>query len=195
MNLFQLYTDLYDEYGPQGWWPINAIYYKEDYSEKNEDEKFEIAVGAILTQNTTWINVEKVLKNLRDNQLLNKQNMQSIDIQDLALFIKSSGYYNQKAKKLKELCFLSEEITRESLLRVWGIGQETADSILLYAYNQPIFVIDSYTKRLMLEYNIGDMKWNYNQWQNFFHDNLEKDYKIFNEFHALIVKHMQNKKH
>ena len=194
MTLFQLYTDLYREYGPQGWWPINTTYYKEDYSEKNENEKFEIAVGAILTQNTTWINVEKVLKDLRDNQLLNKQNMQSIDIQDLALFIKSSGYYNQKAKKLKELCFFSGDVTRESLLRVWGIGPETADSILLYAYNQPIFVIDSYTKSLMLEYNIGDMKWNYNQWQAFFHDNLEKDYKIFNEFHALIVKHGQNKK-
>ena len=110
MNLFQLYHDLYSEYGPQGWWPINTTYYKEDYSEKNENEKFEIAVGAILTQNTTWINVEKVLKNLRDNQLLNKQNMQSIDIQDLALFIKSSGYYNQKARKLKELCFLSGDI-------------------------------------------------------------------------------------
>ena len=195
MNLFQLYTDLYSKYGPQGWWPINSTYYKEDYSEKNTNEKFEIAVGAILTQNTTWVNVEKVLKNLRDNQLLNKKSIQSIDIQDLALFIKSSGYYNQKAKKLKELCFLSGDITRESLLRLWGVGPETADSILLYAYNQPIFVIDSYTKRLMLEYQIGDMKWNYNQWQNFFHDNLEKDYKIFNEFHALIVKHMQNKKH
>ena len=194
MNLFQLYTDLYSKYGPQGWWPINATYYKEDYSEKNTNEKFEIAVGAILTQNTTWVNVEKVLKNLRDNQLLNKKSIQSIDIQDLALFIKSSGYYNQKAKKLKELCFLSGDVTRESLLRLWGVGPETADSILLYAYNQPIFVIDSYTKRLMLEYQIGDMKWNYNQWQNFFHDNLEKDYKIFNEFHALIVKHMQNKK-
>lgn len=192
MKLYQLYDTLFKQYGPQGWWPINGAYYKKDYSEKNENEKFEIAVGAILTQNTKWVNVEKVLKLLRSNKLLNREGIQDIESQALAVLIKPSGYYNQKVKKLKSLASFNKVISRESLLEIWGIGPETADSILLYAYNQPIFVIDSYTKRLMLEYQLGDIKWSYNQWQTFFHDNLEKDYKIFNEFHALIVKHAQS---
>ncbi|MEE2930962.1 MAG: hypothetical protein VX370_00340 [Bacteroidota bacterium] len=192
MKLYQLYDTLFKQYGPQGWWPINGAYYKKDYSEKNENEKFEIAVGAILTQNTKWVNVEKVLKLLRRNQLLNREGIQDIESQALAVLIKPSGYYNQKVKKLKSLASFNKVISRESLLEIWGIGPETADSILLYAYNEPIFVIDSYTKRIMLKYNIGDINWDYNQWQTFFHNNLEKDYKIFNEFHALIVKHAQS---
>ena len=142
MNLKSIYDKLYKEHGPQGWWPINNKYNKKDFSEKTEQEKFEISVGAILTQNTSWKNVEKALNRLRENNTLNRKTIKNISQEELAELIKSSGYHNQKARKLKEFTEFNKEITRENLLTIWGIGQETADSILLYAYNQPIFVID-----------------------------------------------------
>lgn len=110
-----------------------------------------------------------------------------IDNKELAKIIKSSGYHNQKAKKLKEFCrfYLDKDITRDKLLSVWGIGDETADSIMLYAYKKPFFVIDSYTRRFFSR--LGFNFKTYDEWQSFFHDNLPRDYKLFNEFHALIV--------
>ena len=188
MNLKSIYNKLYEEYGPQGWWPINNKYNKQDFSKKTEQERFEISVGAILTQNTSWKNVETALNKLRDNNALNKKTIRNISQEALAKLIKSSGYHNQKARKLKEFAEFNKKVTRENLLSIWGIGPETADSILLYAYNHPIFVIDTYTKRVMLYKGIGKEEWNYELWQNFFHENLEKDYKLFNEFHALFVK-------
>ena len=189
MNLKSIYNKLYEEYGPQGWWPINNKYNKQDFSKKTEQERFEISVGAILTQNTSWKNVETALNKLRDNNVLNKKTIRNISQEALAKLIKSSGYHNQKARKLKEFAEFNKKVTRENLLSVWGIGPETADSILLYAYNQPIFVIDEYTKRVMLHNGIGKEEWNYEKWQVFFHENLKKDYKLFNEFHALFVEH------
>ena len=148
-------------------------------------------MGAILTQNTSWKNVEKAINSLKENNLSSPKKILDAPIDMLAETIKSSGYYNQKAKKLKKFAkfFLENENktpSRDSLLEIWGIGKETADSILLYAYKQPYFVIDNYTKRIFnkfLNLNIEP----YDEWQNLFHKSLQKDYKIFNEFHALIV--------
>ena len=189
MDLKSIYNELYEEHGPQGWWPINNKYNKKDFSEKTEEEKFEIAVGAILTQNTSWNNVETALNKLRENNALNKETIKNISQKALYKLIISSGYHNQKARKLKEFAEFNKDITRENLLSIWGIGPETADSILLYAYNQPNFIIDTYTKRALLHNRIGKPEWSYEKWQNLFHNNLEKDYRLFNEFHALFVEH------
>ena len=146
-------------------------------------------MGAILTQNTSWKNVEKAILNLKKNNLLNKEKLEKINIKKLANLIKSSGYHNQKAKKIKEFIkFLNskKKITRENLLTVWGIGPETADSILLYAYNKPYFVIDAYTKRIMNK--LGYKENTYEKLQELFHKNLPRNYKLYNEFHALFVR-------
>ncbi|MBS3175326.1 endonuclease [Candidatus Woesearchaeota archaeon] len=185
-----IYDLLLDTYGKQGWWPINNQYGNKVIL--NEEEKFEICIGAILTQNTSWNNVEKALKNLRNNKLLNKEKLNEINEKELALLIKPSGYNNQKARKIKEFIkFLisKKEITRENLLNVWGIGEETADSILLYAYQKQIFVIDAYTKRIFSRLGMCKENIDYNGLQIKFHSNLKTNHKIFNEYHALIVKH------
>lgn len=185
-----IYDNLCNAYGLQGWWPIN-----EKYSGKtrlNESERFEICLGSILTQNTSWNNVEKALHNLREKNLLSKEKLKLIDIKKLALMIKSSGYNNQKARKIKEFIKFLEskkEINRENLLSVWGVGKETADSILLYAYHKPVFVIDSYTKRIFSRVGFCKEDVTYNNLQEYFHKNLSNDVKLFKEYHALIVEH------
>ncbi len=195
-TLLKIYNDLLKKHSHQGWWPIKGKYHQNNYKyPKKEEEKFEIFIGAILTQNTSWKNVEKVLENLQNKNLLNPKAILKTKKAQLANIIRSSGYFNQKAKKLKEFCKFyinNKKIqTREQLLSIWGIGKETADSILLYAHKQPIFVIDSYTKRLMNKLLKINFK-TYDEWQNFFHKNLPKDYKLFNEFHALIVAESKN---
>ena len=185
-----IYKILYKEYNARGWWPINGKY--EKLYTLNEEDKFEIAIGAILTQNTSWNNVEKALESLRKNNLLNKEKLKKINEKELALLIKSSGYNNQKAKKIKEyIKFLDSgnEITRENLLSIWGIGNETADSILLYAYCQAVFVIDAYTKRIFSRIGICRENIKYEELQELFHKNLENKHELFNEYHALIVEH------
>ncbi len=193
-NLNVIYEDLHKAYDSQGWWPISGKY--SGKTKLNEKEKFEVCLGAILTQNTSWNNVERALQNLRKNKLLDKDKLDSVNLSKLALLIKSSGYNNQKAKKIKEFIgFLNSkpEINRENLLDIWGVGKETADSILLYAYNKPYFVVDSYTKRIFSRLGFCDDDATYDDLQRFFHENLEKDFKLFNEYHALIVEHA--KKH
>ena len=191
-KLLSIYNSLLKKHGYQGWWPINSRYHPKDYEHPyTQEEIFEISMGAILTQNTSWKNVEKAINSLKENNLSSPKKILDAPIDMLAETIKSSGYYNQKAKKLKKFAkfFLENENktpSRDSLLEIWGIGKETADSILLYAYKQPYFVIDNYTKRIFnkfLNLNIEP----YDEWQNLFHKSLQKDYKIFNEFHALIV--------
>jgi len=187
MNLNEVYQILYDEYGPQGWWPINNKYSKGDYSiPRNEKEEFEIILGAILTQSTSWKNVEKSLDILRKNKLIDRNKLEKIEETELAKLIKHSGYNNQKAKKIKEYLKFNKEITRETLLEIWGFGPETADSVLLYAYKKPIFVVDAYTKRIFSRLGVEG---SYEELQNLFHTSLTKDYKLFNEYHALIVEH------
>lgn len=190
MKLMDIYSLLYNNYGPQGWWPLHGKYSSK--TSLTEEEKFEICLGAVLTQNTSWKNVEKALENLRKNKLLNKDKLRKIKAERLAELIKSSGYNNQKAKKIKKFIkFLDsrQEITRENLLKVWGVGGETADSILLYAYSRPHFVIDSYTKRVMSRVGICDENIKYVSLQEVFNKNLKQDVDLFKEYHALIVEH------
>lgn len=188
----EIYELLLKSFGKQGWWPLynkdtgRTEYHPNDYAfPKNEQQSFEIAIGAILTQNTSWKNVEKAIKELHSNNALSKERLEALSAEKIAMLVKSSGYHNQKAKKIKEYLKFKKEVTRESLLQVWGIGPETADSILLYAYKQPVFVIDAYTKRIMER--IGMSFTSYNDLQKIFMDNLPKDYSIYNEFHALLV--------
>jgi endonuclease-3 related protein len=184
-----MFLDLYDFFGPQGWWP--------------GESSFEVCIGAILTQNTTWQNVEKVINKLKRQELLSAEKLFHMDEEKLAEYIRSSGYYKQKAKTLKNfLTFLFNyydanlkkmfnqdvEILRKQLLDIKGIGQETADSILLYAGNKLIFVVDAYTKRIAIRHNFVNHKTDYQGIQELFSKNLPPDVSLFNEYHALMVR-------
>ncbi|MCK4357991.1 MAG: endonuclease III domain-containing protein [Candidatus Cloacimonetes bacterium] len=193
-QLYAIYNILLKKFGPQHWWP--------------GESKEEIIIGAILTQNTNWKNVEKSIYNLKSNNLIDLSRLDEIDEQKLAEIIHSSGYYKQKAKRLKlvaeffkknpistlENCSTGE--LRETLLSVNGIGAETADSILLYAFNRPIFVIDAYTKRIFNRLGFWNEKISYKDAQDLFMNNLNPsdgfasggDVNLFNEYHALLVK-------
>ena len=183
-----IYDRLYESFGPQKWWP--------------GDTQLEIIVGAILTQNTSWTNVEKAIGNLKRENLLDVENLKKITTRRLAHLIKPAGYYNIKAKRLKNFIeylhsFYDGSLKkmfdrdylrlRAELLSLNGIGQETADSILLYAGNKPIFVVDAYTKRILQRHHLIDKDASYSEIQNLFMDNLKKDVKLFNEYHALLV--------
>ena len=184
-----IYRKLFFCFGPQHWWPARS--------------RLEVMVGAILTQNTNWSNVEKAINNLRKNSLLDAGKLYRMPQEKLAGLIKSAGYYNIKAKRLKEfLRFLFESyqgnikkmssadtrLLRRQLLSVNGIGPETADSILLYALGKPVFVVDAYTKRIFSRHRLIGEDADYNMLQDLCLKNLKKDVKLFNEFHALLVK-------
>ena len=177
-QLNKIYNILHKTYGKQGWWPVTT-----------DNRQFEIIIGAILTQNTAWKNVEKAIANLRRAKLIDANKILKIKKEKLAQLIQSAGYYNQKAERLKIIAKFyleNKNPTREQLLDVKGVGPETADSILLYAYNKPSFVVDAYTKRIFSR--LGLIKTDdYHEVQDFFHANLEKNEKLFNEYHALIV--------
>jgi endonuclease III related protein len=173
----KVYDILYRECGPQHWWPCSS---------KNN---FEIIIGAILTQNTSWNNVERAIKNLKKHNLIDIDKIIKIDNEKLADLIRSAGYYNQKAERLKIVAKFFKDckkIDREALLNIKGIGPETADSILLYTYNKPYFVIDAYTKRIFSRLGIIRAD-DYQEIQEIFEKNLPQDPKLFNEYHALIV--------
>jgi endonuclease-3 related protein len=187
-NLIEIYNTLYNAFGPQHWWP--------------GDTPFEIAVGAILTQNTNWGNVEKAIKNLKKDNVLDAEILHKMSHKRLASLIRPAGYFNIKAKRLKNfLSYLCNHcsgsmkkmgtgdthILRENLLDVNGIGPETADSICLYALERPVFVIDAYTKRVLNRHGLAPEKATYHELQEFFHKNLPPDVDLFNEFHALLV--------
>lgn len=202
--LKSIYTKLHSHFGPQNWWPVTleneAIHKYHKNIKLNERQKLEICFGAILTQNTSWKNVEKAIIQLNKNRLINIKKILKTDNEKLAQIIKSSGYHNQKAKKLKNFCLFilknyggnlelffknNIETVRNDLLSINGIGPETADSIILYAAKKPIFVIDAYTKRIMGR--VGYKEEKYEELQKLFMDNLENDEKLFNECHALLV--------
>jgi endonuclease III related protein len=187
--LHELYHKLYHAFGPQNWWP--------------GDTPFEVAVGAILTQNTNWGNVEKAIFNLKKQGLLSAKTIHEMPPDDLALLIKPAGYFNIKAKRLKSFIdFLMNDFhgsmkrmktvdmhsLRDKLLNVNGIGPETADSILLYALEKPVFVIDAYTKRVLSRHDIIEHDRSYEDFQELFHSSLQTDVQLFNEYHALFVK-------
>ncbi|MFH0791201.1 MAG: endonuclease III domain-containing protein [Candidatus Omnitrophota bacterium] len=184
-----IYQRLYRYFGPQHWWPGDSV--------------FEVMVGAILTQNTNWGNVEKAINNLKKHGLLNLDKLHRLSQKDLSLLIVPAGYYNIKAKRLKELFnFLFENykgrlrslvpidtyILRDQLLSVNGIGPETADSILLYALNKPVFVIDAYTRRVLYRHKLIEHDASYDQAQSLFMNNLKPNVQLFNEYHALLVR-------
>ena len=183
----KIYSILYKKFGPQGWWPItleNEFHPKHHgISPRNDKERFEIIIGAILTQNTNWKNVEKAIFNLNKAKLVDINKIKKINQKKLASLIKPSGYYNQKAEKLKTAADFFSKIkspSREQLLDVKGIGPETADSILLYAFQKPFFVIDAYTKRIFSRIGICRQDIKYEDLQNLFHKNLNKNIEIFN---------------
>ena len=187
--LKRIYRELYSTFGPQKWWPGETA--------------FEVIVGAILTQNTNWKNVEKAIVNLKSARVLSPQALHKIPAAKLAALIKPVGYFNIKAKRLKNfLSFLYKEyggklarmeredlpVLRRKLLGVNGIGPETADSILLYAFDKPSFVVDAYTKRIFSRHKIISRDIDYSALQELFAKNLKTDVKMFNEYHALIVR-------
>ncbi|MEA2104588.1 MAG: endonuclease III domain-containing protein [Candidatus Cloacimonadota bacterium] len=184
MQVEDLFDLLLIKFGHQNWWPGETLP--------------EIIVGAILTQNTNWKNVEKSIDNLRKHDLIDFSAILKTGTDELAQLIYSSGYYNQKAERLKKVAeyFVNSndlgnlETTkfREQLLSINGIGPETADSILLYAFERPVFVIDAYTKRIGQRLGFWNEKISYEEAQKYFQDRLISDEKIFNEFHALLVK-------
>lgn len=186
MNMFDL---MLDHFGPQHWWPGETA--------------IEIMIGAVLTQNTNWTNVEKAIDNLKREGFLSVESIHTLSTPLLARCIRSAGYYNIKAARLKNLigfireryhgdiASLLEEDTddlRKGLLSVSGVGPETADSILLYAANRPVFVIDAYTYRIMNRHGLAGEQVAYEDLQELFMDNLPGDEALFNEFHALIVR-------
>lgn len=186
--LMLYYQRLYDHFGPQNWWP--------------GDTKIEICVGAILTQNTNWNNVAKAIKNLKNAEVLTLPALYNIPIHNLAELIRPAGYFNVKAKRLKNFIHfvwdrhgqsldnmfqLETEELRQELLSVKGIGPETADSILLYGGNKPTFVIDAYTMRILRRHDIIDEDCQYEQARMLFMDNLPMEVSLYNEYHALLV--------
>ncbi len=179
---------LLERYGEQGWWP--------------GDSPFEMMVGAILTQNTTWSSVERAIHNLQQAGTLSLPKLLALPQDDLAELIRPSGYFNIKAGRLKNLCrFLQSsggetalhkmETTplREALLAVNGVGPETADDILLYAFERPVFIIDSYTRRIFSRLGMVAGKEPYEQLRCWFERSLGRDVKLYSEYHALIVRH------
>jgi endonuclease III related protein len=198
VDLIKIYERLYKYFGPQEWWPL--VHERDNYVHEgsNVDPRFEICVGAILTQNTAWTNVEKALANLIAARLLGPDRLVQTSLPAIKKAIKPAGYFNQKAKKLQlfsqfvldhggldELFQLPIAKLREALLGVWGIGPETADSIILYAAKKPVFVIDTYTKRLLEQFSVHFKT--YDEYREFFESQLPRQVKMWNEYHALIV--------
>ncbi len=194
-DLQEIYEILHDHFGPQHWWPADSV--------------FEVIVGAVLTQNTNWQNVSRALDNLRGDNLLSLAALHALPLELLAEKIRPSGYYNLKAKRLHNLLdllidetdgnssedeiladFFADDIPslRQKLLTVKGVGPETADSILLYAGRKPIFVIDAYTWRVLVRHGLIGEESDYREMQELFMTNLPEDPRLFNEYHALLVR-------
>jgi len=188
-KLFAIYTALFDHFGPQHWWP--------------GETPFEVMVGAVLTQNTNWNNVSRAIANLKADNLLSLPALVKLPMEVLADKIRPAGYYNLKAGRLKNLLycindqfegrvddFLAQdaETLRRLLLEVKGIGPETADSIILYAAHQPVFVIDAYTHRILFRHNLIAEDEGYHEIQELFQDALPAEVPLYNEYHALLVR-------
>ena len=205
--LGELYRALLKEHGPQGWWPLLGVrgtnptktgslrgYHPGDFTyPRNAGQRFEICVGAILTQNTAWPNVEKALLRLKAVKALSAAALLGLPEKELAAHIRPAGYFNQKAKKLKVFAHFFQGLrgrtpTRDELLSLWGIGPETADSILLYAYRVPTFVVDAYTRRVLLSAGMT-RETCYDALKALFERSLPRDAALYQEFHALLVEH------
>ena len=191
LSTFQIYERLYEQHGPQRWWPA--------------DTALEVMVGAVLVQATAWTNAAAAIANLERSGALSASAIREMPIEDLEILVRPSGFFRAKARKLKALCeFLnsryaddidamsrhSTDTLRVELLSVYGVGEETADDILLYALGHPVFVVDAFTQRLF--YRLGmccSPKTGYRRLQHMFHASLPADVELFGEYHALIVRH------
>jgi endonuclease III related protein len=199
---------LYSAYRPQGWWPLlhhrgcNPTltgrltgYHPGDYSfPRTEAQRFEICCGAILTQNTAWPNVEKALQALAGQDLLVPREILAVDRERLQQAIRPSGYFRAKARKLRAFCEFYLRLSgrppsREQLLQVWGVGPETADSILLYAYAQTEMVVDAYTLRVLRHHGYQRSQSDYAAAKAYCERNLPRSLDGYQEFHALMVEH------
>jgi len=211
-NIRAAYSILSRQLGPQGWWPTtphNSVQPIYAGGPKDERQMFEVIVGSILAQNTSWKNAEKAIMNLNRHTLMDLEKLGTVPGKKLALLIRSSGYYNQKAKKITQVVsFLKKHPLRELkkkqstelrrlLLGVKGIGKETADSIALYAFNKPVFVVDAYTRRTFSRLGILKGREEYDE----IRQKIEREFptsndrdraRTFNEYHALIVQHGKN---
>jgi endonuclease-3 related protein len=204
-----LYNLLLDNFGHQYWWPVDKNYHQKQKS----DPRFEIIVGAILTQNTAWANVEKALDNLKKHKVLTINAFVHINEENLKIMIQPSGFFNQKARRLKLFAsylhkkyqddlqkFFSrdEAEIRHELLSLQGIGPETADSMLLYAGNHPTFVVDAYTKRICKRFPFQTLNDSYDDVKYFFENELQHTIPkkelvpVYKELHALLVKLAKN---
>ncbi len=190
--LLRLYGRLFEAYGPQGWWPAETA--------------FEMMVGAVLTQNTAWTNVEKAIYNLKQSNKLTLNTIAGLKQEELSQLIRPSGYFNIKALRLKHLCqwlnqqggidelkSYSTEDLRSALLGVNGIGPETTDDILLYAFSRPVFVIDTYTRRLLKKQKLIKGNEDYETLRACIETALDPEPLLYNEYHALIVRHAKEK--
>jgi endonuclease III related protein len=188
-TITEIYQLLFEAFGRQYWWP--------------GETQFEIIVGAILTQNTNWTNVEKAIKNLKAADCLSPEKLHRLTLPHLAGLIHPAGYYNIKAARLKNfsnwlfenydgnldnLESIDTNRLREELLSVKGIGFETADSILLYAFERPVFVVDAYTARIAARHHLIEPGAGYEELRYLFESNLPQDTKLYNEYHALLVR-------
>jgi endonuclease-3 related protein len=185
-----IYRRLLTRYGPQHWWPAR--------------EPFEVIIGAILTQSTAWTNVEKAIANLKTTGKLNPEGLRGLSDKELSDLIRPCGYYNVKACRLKALLKWLREYCNDDLERLFqsdiedlrgrfldihGIGEETADAIILYAGNKPVFVVDAYTRRIIDRLGFKPEDLSYAGYQRLFTGNLPADTRLFNEYHALLVRH------
>lgn len=188
-TLIDIHRRLLDRFGPQHWWPA--------------EEPFEVIVGAILTQSAAWGNVEKAIGNLKAAKALPPKTLRQLPLSKLTKLVRPCGYYNAKALKLKSFAFwlgnhYKDDLNRlfanniddlrQQLLSIHGIGQETADSILLYAAEKPVFVVDAYTRRIISRIGLAPPKDSYAGYQAFFMEHLPSDASLFNEYHALLVR-------
>ncbi|MDO9464255.1 MAG: endonuclease III domain-containing protein [bacterium] len=187
LNPYELYTSLLSHFGPQHWWPAET--------------PFEVVVGTILTQQVAWKNVEKAIENLKNKHVLDPCKMSNLSLEKLEVYVKPTGFYRQKARRLKDICtyifkeynsslkrLFNKEICslRAELLSLKGIGPETADSIILYAAEKPSFVIDAYTKRICERLQLTH-ELDYESLKFFFESSIPEDVEVYKEFHALLV--------
>jgi len=206
----KIYKKLYMFYGPQGWWPLMDCknkgsnptkkgsfmgYHPNNYDlPKTREQVYEVIVGTILTQNTSWTSAEKALLNLNELGAIKPEKLLKLDDDTLKKAIKPAGFMNQKAIYLREISRFFIDLKgkfpkRDELMAVRGVGNETADSILLYAYKQPKFVIDTYTKRIFAHLKLVDENIGYMELKELFESNLPGDVAVYQEYHALIVEH------
>ncbi len=183
----KIYNLILKQHGHQNWWPSQT------------GSKFEVCIGAILTQNTNWSNVEKAIGNMIKEDCVSPEKISAMSIRRLESLVRPSGFFRQKARRLREFSKFvlrlgsmenfAKKVTREELLGINGIGPETADSILLYACGKPYFVVDAYTRRMFSAIGLIEPDAGYESVRSFFEKNLEKKTELYKEFHALIVKH------